>query len=283
MGLPPHREPDGAPVEQFENDAMLQDGDQQMKAAMRHKSLGIEPHLAVLHDLTCPAFSPADVDKCLPHASFAGIDTQWWASQALKAAAGADMTTALADYNAAQALSRAAVTLKTADPQVLHRIRLASHEAFLEANKDVIKTFRDATPGPGSAPTPGHVMPGSFRRPYISAGHAAESPQAEGARTFPVITGHPQAEDFTRGYISAGHASEVAGQQPHGLACQPGRAPAPCTPSPATRPGCRPATTSRPPRPCTTTCPASPPACAPCPRRWARARSPPPQSRTRSA
>lgn len=207
-GLPPHREPDGAPVEQFENDAHLEDGDQQMKAALRHKSLGIEPHLAVLHDLTCPAFSPSDVARALPYASLGGIDTAWWQKAALDAAAGESFEKAAAAFNNAQALSQAAVTLKTADPDVMLGIRMANHEAFLAANRDLIKTFRDATPGPGSAPTPGHVMPQSFRRPYISAGHAAESPQAEGARTFPVISDHPQAQDFQRGYLSAGHASE---------------------------------------------------------------------------
>jgi hypothetical protein len=225
--LPPHREPDGAPVEQFENDAMLQDGDQQMKAAMRHKNLGVEPHLAVLHDLCCPAFSPADVSKALPHASFAAIDTNWWTNKALEAACGSDPVESMRQYNAWQAMSRAAVTLKTADPAGLDRIRQAGHEAFLDANRDLIKTFHDATPGPGTAPTPGHVMPGSFRRPYISAGHAAESPQADGPRTFPVISDHPQAQDFHRGYIAAGHGSESPDNGPRSEPMPTGPAGAP--------------------------------------------------------
>jgi hypothetical protein len=206
---------------------MLQDGDQQMKAAMRHKNLGVEPHLAVLHDLCCPAFDPADVGKALPHASFAAIDTNWWTNKALEAACGSDPVESMRQYNAWQALSRAAVTLKTADPSGLDRIRQAGHEAFLDANRDLIKTFRDATPGPGTAPTPGHVMPGSFRRPYISAGHAAESPQADGPRTFPVISDHPQAQDFHRGYIAAGHGSESPDNGPRSEPMPTGPAGAP--------------------------------------------------------
>ena len=209
MGLPGHREPDGMPVEMLEHDAAMEDGDEgeEMRAAMRHKALGVEPHLAVLHDLTCPAFSPAAVSRAIPHASFGGIDTGWWSGQALKAASGGDTSSMLARYNELANLSRMAVTLKTADPEALHRVRLAHHAAFLETN-GIGKAFRDATPGPGTAPTPGHVMPQSFRRPYISGGHAAASPQAMPARTFPVISDHPEAQDFQRGYLQGGHAAQ---------------------------------------------------------------------------
>ena len=273
MGLPEHREPDGPAVEEFEHDTNLTDGNEgmEMRAAMRHKSLGIEPQLAVLHDLTCPAFAPGDVTKAFPHASFHGIDTGYWEKAALDAAAGSDMAVALERYNAAQKLSKAAVTLKTADAQVLHHLRMTNHAAFLEANKDLIKTFRDATPGPGSAPTPGHVMPQSFRRPYISAGHAAESPQAEGARTFPVISDHPQAQDFQRGYLSAGHASESPDNR-DGVAPVPGGDAG--RPEAVSYSGMQERDYEQAARPCTTTYPASPPACAPCHRKSAPGRSP---------
>ena len=203
-GLPPHREPDGPPVEMFEQDTMLQDGDSEMKAAMRLKTLGIEPDLGYLHDLTCPAFTAADVAKCFPAATFASIDTGWWQRRALEAAAGSDMTKALAAYNEAAALSAAAVTLKTASPQLLADLRAESHAAFLAANK----VFADATPGPGSFPTPSHPMPGQFRRPYISAGHGAPAPQSGPARSFNVPEGQTVASDFHRGFLSSGHASD---------------------------------------------------------------------------
>ena len=38
------------------------------------------------------------------------------------------------------------------------------------------KAYRDAAPGPGSAPEPGRVPAEDFTRPYIAPGHAADSP-----------------------------------------------------------------------------------------------------------
>ena len=38
------------------------------------------------------------------------------------------------------------------------------------------KAYRDAAPGPGSAPEPGQVPAEDFQRPYIAAGHGADSP-----------------------------------------------------------------------------------------------------------
>ena len=136
-----------------------------MKAAIRHKTSGLEPHLAVLHDLTCPAFSLSSVAKCLPGASFAGIDTAYWESACLKATENSDLSKAVSAWNEAQVLSRAAVTLKTADPHALDRIRLANHEAFLAANAE--KTFRDATPGPGSRADPGRLRRAGLVPPAV--------------------------------------------------------------------------------------------------------------------
>ena len=212
QGLPPHREPDGMPVEAFEHTAGLEDGDHEMKASMRRKALGIDPPLADLHDLTCPAFRPADVAKSHPHASFAGIDTGYWERQALDAASSGDMATAMDAWNKAAELSRCAVVLKTADPQLLHDIRLSNHSAFREANKDALKAFRDATPGPGSFPTPSHPMPGQFQRPYIPAGHGAESPQAGPARSFPVTEGSPMARRLRPGVPDRRPRVRLAGE-----------------------------------------------------------------------
>jgi hypothetical protein len=204
-GLPAHREPDGAPVEEFENDANLQDGDerQELAAALRHKALGAQGMSredALLHDLTCPAFRPADVAKCFPYATFADINGASWQQKALmKAASGDPSAMAMRD------LFRHAETLKNAPPDVLAELREQNYAAFLEANK----VLTDATPGPGSFPTPGHVTPQQFRRPYLDAGHAAESPQAGPAHSFGVPTGQPSAEDFTRPYITEGRAADA--------------------------------------------------------------------------
>ena len=205
MGLPAHREPDGAPVEEFEDDAKMQDGDerQEMAAAMRHKSLaakGLSRDDALLHDLTCPAFSPQSVARAFPYATFAGIDDGLWRQKMLDDAATAPLEIA----GRAVQMWQHATTLKGADADILSDLRIEHHEAFLSANK----AFRDATPGPGSFPTPSHVTPGQFRRPYIDAGHAAPSPQHAAPHSFGVPEGQPSAEDYTRGHLTEGHAAD---------------------------------------------------------------------------
>jgi hypothetical protein len=204
-GLPPHREPDGAPVEEFEKDTRLEDGDehQEMAAAMRHKALvakGLSREDALLHDLTCPAFSSAALAKAFPYESLATVNTDAWQVKALDAAATAELSQA----GKAMQLWQHACTLKGTDTELAHDLREEAHQAFRKANK----AFRDATPGPGSFPTPGHVTPQQFRRPYLSEGHAAPSPQHKGPHSFGVPEGQPSAEDYTRDLITAGHAAD---------------------------------------------------------------------------
>ena len=204
MGLPAHREPDGAPIEEFEKDTNLTDGDerQEMAAAMRHKALaarGMSRDEALLHDLTCPAFSPEDVRKAFPYASFASTDTSAWQRQALMKAASGDPRAM-----AARDLFAHAETLKNAPADILHEMRVQAHQAFLDANKMIT----DATPGPGTFPTPGHAPVAQFRRPYIDTGHAAPSPQHAAPHSFPVMDSQPSAEDFTRPFITEGRAAD---------------------------------------------------------------------------
>ena len=205
MGLPAHREPDGAPVEEFEDDAKMQDGDerQEMAAAMRHKSLaakGLSQQDALLHDMTCPAFAPEDVAAAFPYASFSAIDDGAWQLKALDAAASAALPVA----GEVMALWQHAVTLKGADPQLLHDLRTQAYRDFREVNK----AFQDATPGPGAFPTPAHVTPERFKRPYISEGHGAASPQHDAPNHFREPEGQISAEDFTRQYITEGRAAD---------------------------------------------------------------------------
>lgn len=226
MPLPPHREPDGPALDAFERSAGLM-GDEPMRTAMRHKNAGIPADLGALHDLTCPAYHPADVTKAIPHATFGVIDTAAWETKALEAAtaAGTDPAGMIAAWENAAALSRHAVTLKTADPQLIQDLRREHHAAFAAANRkrlglsrrDVAKTFHDATPGPGHAPTPGHPTPGDYKRPYIGAGHAADSPQHDGPRVFPVPHGQVSSQDYTRGYLDAGHAADSPSNGDRGL------------------------------------------------------------------
>lgn len=50
---------------------------------------------------------------------------------------------------------------------------------------------RGAVEGPGHNDEPGHAEAGDFRRGYIDAGHAADSPQAEPPRRNPMHHGAP--------------------------------------------------------------------------------------------
>ena len=197
--LPPHREPDGMPVEEFEKTTSLEDGDenQEMAAAVRMKGLGIDRDLGALHDLCCPAFTPADVAKAFPAVTFQSIDTAGWQMKMLDAAAKGSAASAMGQFNAASALWQHAVTLKGSDPAVLTDLRVIAHKAF-----------RDANPGPASFPTPTHPMPGQFRRPYLSAGHGAASPQHDAPHSFAEPRGQVQAQDYTRGYLTEGHATD---------------------------------------------------------------------------
>lgn len=204
--VPAHREPDGPAVEAFEHGAGLEEGDerQEMDAAMRHKALaarGMSREDALIHDLTCPAFRPEDVRKCFPYASLADIDGAAWQGRALMKAASAPVEDALAMRD----LFRHAETLKNAPDDLLLDLRQQAHEAFLAANK----VLTDATPGPASFPTPGHITPQQFRRPYLHEGHSAPSPMQEGPRSFHVPEGQPSADDYTRGFITEGRAADA--------------------------------------------------------------------------
>jgi len=195
-GLPAHREPDGEAVEAFEHDASLEDGDESRKAvdiALHLKSLGVPENLGALHDLTCAAYHPASADKAHPGASIAGIDTAWWQQKALDMAASAPMDEA---REAAQ-LWQTAIALKNADPVEIAEIR-----------GDMHKSFQDANPGPGSAPQPGMLCAGDFKRPYLTEGRANPGTGYGGPHTFNRFGHDIEASDFERGHLDAGHAAD---------------------------------------------------------------------------
>lgn len=207
--VPAHREPDGAPMEAFEKDAKLTDGDAEgptrleagmMKASpevaavMRFKAAGIDMELGKLHDLTCPAYHPETVAEYHPFSDFRNtVDERFFQRKALEAAAGPSLETA----KAMQQVWQAATLLRQADEAVLNQFRLEAHKAF-----------RDANPGPGSAPTPGSISPGKYNRPLISEGHEATSAGHDGPNTSPdVATSAPNAMHFDRPPLGSGHQS----------------------------------------------------------------------------
>ncbi len=215
MPAPPHREPDGAEIENFEMQAHMGDGDSEKPtpmesrtlksgdpeaaAALTLKNLDVPQHLGALHALTCPAYHPDAVAKAFPHASFAGIDLPEWHAGALEKAASAP----LAEAQGAMDVYNSAVTLKAADVHMLADLRTAAYKAF-----------RDANPGPSSFPEPGQISPTRFNRPYISDGHGAASPGHMGPNHAKIpAEGSIVSTDYNRPYLDAGHASESPDNQ----------------------------------------------------------------------
>jgi hypothetical protein len=199
--IPAHREPDGPYIESYEHDAGLPtdpDGpylrDAAKAASDRIDALGVPYPLGALHDHLCPAYAPGTAAKAHPDYPLSAVDVGDWMAKALEAAAGAP----LEDAARAQALWQHAVTLKSADP-----------EALAEVSAELHKAFADANPGPGTYPAPGEISAQSYRRPYLTAGHAAPSPQQDGPNTAVIPpSGGITATDYTRGYLDAGHADD---------------------------------------------------------------------------
>jgi hypothetical protein len=207
--VPAHREPDGAIAEPFEKDANLPADGQgetptrleagmmksspEVAAILRFKAAGIDTELGRLHDLTCPAFHPEDVAKHHPFADLRNVDEGYFQRAAVQAACGPSMELA----KSVQLAWQAARVLKETDPGVLNDFRLAAHKAF-----------RDANPGPSSAPTPGMMTPGRYSRPLITDGHEASSTGHDGPNTSPqVATTAPDAHSFDRPPLTSGHQS----------------------------------------------------------------------------
>ena len=226
--VPQHREPDGAIVEPFEKDAGLPATGQgetptrleagmmksspEVAAILRFRAAGIDSELGRVHDLTCPAYHPEDVAKCHPFADFRSvIDVDAFQRKAVEAACGPSMDRAKSLHLAWQA----AAVLKKADPAELNDYRLAAHKAF-----------RDANPGPSSAPTPGMVSPGKYNRPLITDGHSATSTGHDGPNTSPqVATSAPNAQPL-RPAAAVRRAPDPLPVVHEGLLRVPARAPA---------------------------------------------------------
>jgi hypothetical protein len=161
---------------------------------MRYKTIGMDTDLGMLHDFTCPAYDPNEIAQLFP---LAGVDTlidvDLWQRKALNAATGKSLTEALEAQNAWQAAS----LLKTTDPAEVNQYRYEAHKAF-----------RDANPGPTSAPTPCEMGPGKFHRPYITDGHAdLSSGYGSPNSSAKVPDTSPNAHSFGRPPLGSGHQS----------------------------------------------------------------------------
>jgi len=215
---PPHREPDGPAIESLEHDAGLPTtpdssvkADEAMLVAARHKTVGADREMGMLHDLTCAAYDPAAVAKSYDGVDFSAINVATWLDKTLTLAASAPLEQA----REAGRLVETAVTLKAIAPDLADELR---HEAH--------KAFRDANPGPAHAPTPTEISAQRFNRPLITDGRAAPSPDQKPPNKAPIHPGHIAAADFHRDLITAGHAAD----SPDNDSARPEPVPAPEVP-----------------------------------------------------
>jgi hypothetical protein len=211
--VPKHREPDGAPMEAFEDDAGLQDGDQASKAVRKYRELGMPSTLGAIHALTCPAYSEKARQAAHPYATLANlIHVPDWQAKAIELSAKA---MDLDDAKAAVQIGQHAATLKNTPEPLLVDIREHMH-----------KSYQDATTGPGKGLTPGMMSAGRFTRPLITDGQEAASPGHSGPNKAPVPSSQIAASQFTRGFQTAGTASDSpANSNPRPMAVNPPQLP----------------------------------------------------------
>ncbi len=165
----------------------------EVAAILRFKHAGIDIELGRLHDLTCPAYHPEETRKCHPFSDLSMIDVDAFQREAVKAACGPDLDRAKSLNKAWQA----AHVLRSADQGQVNDFRMEAHKAF-----------RDANPGPASAPTPGMISPGKYNRPLITDGHEASSTGHDGPNSSPAVASSaPNAMHFDRPPLAAGHQS----------------------------------------------------------------------------
>lgn len=214
--VPAHREPDGAAVEALEHDAHLPtDPDMELKTAMRQRGIGVTGDLGAVHDLLCPGFHPQVADAAHPGFSLKQMDVATWQ---------------LAAYDAASSATLEEAETATKRWQHATTISRASEDVLAELRYDLHKAFRDANPGPGSAPTPSTVTPGKFKRPYLTAGRARPSFQQEGPNTASVPSGQISASQYTRDFLPSGRAADSPANKGSDYLIQP-----PTTPGQLTR------------------------------------------------
>jgi hypothetical protein len=192
-----HREPDGSSgVEQFEHDSGLPtqadavaDKVPASVDALQMKSDA--PYgVARMHDAFCAAWSGDAVLGEYPSLkSVAGAAEPGWFTERAQEAVQAGKAE---DAALCTALAETAAAVKGMDAAVAADGRAELHKAFSDMY-------------PSERIRPGDPRrPGSFQRPYLSAGHASQ--HAGGSTNVPPSTDTPAPEQFHRGYLSEGHA-----------------------------------------------------------------------------
>lgn len=200
--VPRHREPDGTSgVEQLEHDASLPtQGDaiaDKVPASVSDLQMKSDAPYAVarMHDALCAAWPGDAVLSDYPSLKSVAdaADASWFTAKATEAAEAGKAD----DAGDLTALAGVAETVKAMDPA-----------AVADARAEIHKAFSDMYPSEKIRPSDPR-KPGSFQRPYLSSGHAAE--HAGGAVNVPPSTDVPAPEQFHRGYLTEGHAAPSPG------------------------------------------------------------------------
>jgi hypothetical protein len=192
-----HREPDGSSgVEQFEHDSGLPtqadavaDRVPASVDALQMKS-DAPYSVARMHDALCAAWPGDAVLSDYPSLKSAAdaVDADWFTAQAVAATAAGK-----SDAPMLTTLAECARAVKSMDVAVV-----------ADGRADLHKAFSDMYPSERIRPSDPR-RPGSFQRPYLSAGHAAE--HAGGSTNVPPSTDTPSPDQFRRGYLTEGHAA----------------------------------------------------------------------------
>jgi hypothetical protein len=191
-----HREPDGtSTVEPLEADAgMATDPDPVPDQVPASVQMAAVPYgLRRMHDACCAAYPAEAVLGHYPALKTVtdAVDDSWFTTAAAAAAvAGKSKKTIRLTL-----LADAARTVKAMD-----QAAVADGRALLA------KAFTDMYPNerlsPADAP-----RPGSYQRPYLSAGHASQDAGHSGGGNVPTASHVPDPGDFTRGPLTEGHAA----------------------------------------------------------------------------
>ncbi len=89
----------------------------------------------------------------------------------------------------------------------MQHLKNADPAALADGHAALRKAFTDLYPNLHISPSDG-IAPGSFQRPYLTAGHAAENAAHNGEPNIPASTHTPAPEQFRRPLITDGHQAD---------------------------------------------------------------------------
>jgi hypothetical protein len=147
-----------------------------------------------MHDLMCAAYNPAETLASYPSLKSVAdaVDDAWFLEQAAAAMTAGDVAKAMR----LGTLTETARAIKQADPGALADASALLHKAFTDMYPDL-----HINPQSG-------IRPGTYQRPYLTMGHAAETASDNGSTNIPPSAHTPEPEDFQRPLITDGHEAD---------------------------------------------------------------------------